>query len=60
MDIKEIKQARQRCELEILAILNTFERQSGCEVEKVDIFRPQSIGIYHNKIEIVELDLRIK
>lgn len=60
MDIKEIKQARQRCELEILAILNTFERQSGCEVEKVDIFRPQYIGIYHNKIEIVELDLRIK
>ncbi len=44
MHIHEIKGQRQKCGIEIAAILAKFEMESGCEIESLEIMRHQSIG----------------
>jgi len=37
MDISDVKFAKKTCEAEIKAIINMFQRQTGCEVRNISL-----------------------
>lgn len=58
MDIKDIKKAKERCEIGIMTMIETFEAQTSCSIDRVNVIKTHDFGKQPKAVS-VELDVKV-
>jgi len=58
MDIKDIKKAKERCEIGIMALIEAFEAHTECSIDRVNVIKMQRFG-EQPKASSVVVDVKV-
>lgn len=58
MDIKDIQRAKERCEIGILTMIESFEARTSCRIERVNVIKTHEFG-KQPKVASVEIDVKV-
>lgn len=58
MDIKDIQKAKERCEIGILTMIESFEERTSCRIDRVNVIKTHEFGKQPKAVS-VEIEVKV-